>query len=156
MGISDEQLEAMRAEARASGGGGTFVILDEPGEFLAGTVTGLFEEVTSFGDVEEVGLTDVRTKYGTLDGERRLRLSRSVLKRELGSESESGPVKAGQSIYVEYHGEAMSKAGRQFHRYTVKRFDSVPEAAPSSSPLDTLEKAKAAISEQLGGEELPF
>jgi len=157
MGISDEQLEAMRAEARSSGGGGTFVILDEPGEFLAGTVTGLFDEVTSFGEVEEVGLVDVRTKFGALDGERRLRLSRSVLKRELGSESEDGPVKAGQSIYVEYHGEAMSKAGRQFHRYTVKRFDNVPEAAASSesNPLDTLAKAQENLA-QMDAEEMPF
>lgn len=157
MSISDEQLEAMRAEARASGGGGTFVILDEPGEFLAGTVTGIETEETSFGEVEEVVLVDVRTKYGTLDGERRLRLSRSVLKRELGSDAEAGPVKAGQSIYVEYHGEAMSKAGRQFHRYTVKRFDSVPDApASTSAPLDTLEKVKATLANDLGAEELPF
>lgn len=157
MPISDEQLEAMRAEARSSGGGGTFVILDEPGEFLAGTVTGIFDEVTSFGEVEEVGLVDVRTKFGTLDGERRLRLSRSVLKRELGTESEKGPVEVGQSIYVEYHGEAMSKAGRQFHRYTVKRFDAMPEGKPVAEaiPSDTLAQAKANLA-QMDAEEIPF
>jgi len=154
MGISDEQLAAMQAEARASSGGGTYVILDDEGDFVAGTVTGIFEEETSFGEVEEVGLTDIRTRYGALDGERRLRLSRSVLKRELGSECENGAVKAGQSVYVEYHGEATSKQGRQFHRYTVKRFDAILEAAsvPSPTPDDVKEKIKA----ELGGEEIPF
>lgn len=154
MAISDQQLAAMQAEARASSGGGTYVILDDEGDFVAGTVTGIFEEETSFGDVEEVGLVDIRTRYGALDGERRLRLSRSVLKRELGSECENGAVKAGQSIYVEYHGEATSKQGRQFHRYTVKRFDALPDSAPASapSPDDVKEKIKA----ELGGEEIPF
>ncbi len=154
MSISDEQLAAMQAEARAVSGGGTFVILDEPGEFVAGTVTGLHEEVTSFGEVEELSLVNIRTKYGAMDGERRLRLSRSVLKRELGSESENGPVKPGQSIYVEYHGEATSKQGRQFHRYSVKRFDAVPEGEASSAvSVDAVkEKVKAAFD----AEEIPF
>lgn len=67
MGISLEQLQAMQAEARASSGGGTYVILDDEGDFVAGTVTGIFIEETSFGEVEEVGLTDIRTKYGALN-----------------------------------------------------------------------------------------
>lgn len=154
MSISDAQLAAMQAEARASSGGGTYVILDDEGDFVAGTVTGIFEEETSFGDVEEVGLTDIRTRYGALDGERRLRLSRSVLKRELGSECENGAVKAGQSIYVEYHGEATSKQGRQFHRYTVKKFDAIPDAPASSAPSP--EAVKEKIKAELGGEEIPF
>ena len=154
MGISLEQLQAMQAEARASSGGGTYVILDDEGDFVAGTVTGIFIEETSFGEVEEVGLTDIRTKYGALDGERRLRLSRSVLKRELGSESESGPVKAGQAIYVEYHGEATSKQGRQFHRYTVKRFDAIPEGDAPAAP--TVDEVKERIKAELGGDEIPF
>lgn len=158
MGISLEQLQAMQAEARASSGGGTYVILDDEGDFVAGTVTGIFIEETSFGEVEEVGLTDIRTKYGALDGERRLRLSRSVLKRELGSESESGAVKEGQAVYVEYHGEATSKQGRQFHRYTVKRFDAVPEGTETSASASapTIEKMKEAVKAQFDGEEIPF
>lgn len=159
MSISDEQLAAMQTEARASSGGGTYVILDEVGDFAAGTVTGIFEEETSFGEVEEVGLVDIRTRYGSLDGERRLRLSRSVLKRELGSESENGAVSAGQSIYVEYHGEATSKQGRQFHRYTVKRFDALPSAPAGDAPASnapTPEAVKEIIKAELGGEEIPF
>lgn len=152
MSISDSQLAAMQAEARSNSGGGTFVILDEPGDFVAATVTGLHEEVTSFGEVEELSLDNIRTKYGPMDGERRFRLSRSVLKRELGSESENGPVKAGQSIYVEYHGEATSKQGRQFHRYSVKRFDSVPEGEPTSA----LDSVKDKIKAEFDGEDIPF
>ena len=155
MSISDGQLAAMQAEARASSGGGTYVILDDEGDFVAGTVTGIFTEETSFGEVEEVGLTDIRTKWGALDGERRLRLSRSVLKRELGSEAENGPVVSGQSIYVEYHGEATSKQGRQFHRYTVKRFDAIPEAVDPPAP--TLDSVKEKVKAMFGGsEDIPF
>lgn len=152
MSISDEQLAAMQAEARASGGGGTFVILDEPGDFVAARVTGLHEEVAVFGEVEELSLDNIRTKYGALEGERRFRLSRSVLKRELGSEAENGPVKAGQSIYVEYHGEATSKQGRQFHRYTVKRFDALPEAEAAPS----IESVKDKIKAEFDAEDIPF
>lgn len=155
MSISLEQLQAMQAEARAdSAGAGTYVILDEEGDFVAGTVTGIFTETASFGDVEEVGLTDARTKHGALDGERRLRLSRVVLARELGSEAENGPVKKGQAIYVEYHGEGVSKKGNTFHRYTVKRFDAVPEAAPAEGP--SIEKIKDDIRAQFDAEEIPF
>ena len=80
-----------------------------------------------------------------------------MLKRELGTESEKGPVEVGQSIYVEYHGEAMSKAGRQFHRYTVKRFDAMPEGKPVAEaiPSDTLAQAKANLA-QMDAEEIPF
>lgn len=152
MSISDEQLAAMQAEARASGGGGTFVILDEPGDFVAAKVTGLHHEVAVFGEVEELSLEDIRTRYGNLDGERRFRLSRSVLKRELGSEAEAGPVKPGQSIYVEYHGEATSKQGRQFHRYTVKRFDAIPEAAAAPD----VDSVKDKIKSEFDAEEIPF
>lgn len=157
MGISDEMLQAMQSEAKTSLGGGTYVILDEPGEFVAGVATGIFNEVTSFGEVEELGLKDIRTKYGTLDGERRLRLSRSVLQRELGSECENGPTKPGQMVYVEYHGEATSKQGRQFHRYSVKRWDDAPEAATptvadAKKVVDTLSQELGATTDQ----DIPF
>lgn len=151
MGISDAQLEAMRAQAKSSGGGGTYVILDEPGEFVAATVVGMEKEQTSFGEVEELVLTDVRTKYGNMDGERRFRLSRSVLQRELGSESEDGPVEAGKMIYVEYHGEATSKQGRQFHRYSVMRMDADTVNKPSVSDV---KKVTETLSKEFGGEEV--
>lgn len=151
MGISDEQLEALRSQAKSGGGGGTYVILDEPGEFAAGTVVGIEKEQTSFGEVEELVLTDVRTKYGNLDGERRLRLSRSVLQRELGSEAEDGPAKPGQVIYVEYHGEATSKQGRQFHRYSVMKMDPDAQAKAAQETL-----AKEFGGEEVKDEEIPF
>ena len=68
MGISDEMLEAMKAQAKSSGGGGTYVILDEPGEFAAGTVVGIEKEQTSFGEVEEC----VRVRF-TPDTEAKIR-----------------------------------------------------------------------------------
>lgn len=158
MGISDEMLESMKAQAKSGGGGGTYVILDEPGEFAAGTVIGIEKEQTSFGEVEELVLADVRTKYGNLDGERRLRLSRSVLQRELGSEAENGPAKPGQIVYVEYHGEATSKQGRQFHRYSVMKMDADAAAKPSVSDV---KKVTETLANEFGGEavkdeEIPF
>jgi len=93
MAISDAALAQMRAQAKAAGGGGVYVILEDEGEFVAGVVTGIETVETSFGEVEELILADVRTNGGSIDGERRLRLSRTVLKRELGSEAEKGPVK---------------------------------------------------------------
>lgn len=151
MGISDAMLQQMKSAAKSSGGGGTYVILDEVGEFAAGTVVGIVTEETSYGEVEELVLKDVRTKYGNVDGERRLRLSRSVLKRELGSEAEDGPAKPGQVIYVEYHGEATSKQGRQFHRYSVMKMDADAQA----------ETAKETLAKEFGGtevkdEDIPF
>ncbi len=153
MGISDAMLEQMKSAAKSSGGGGTYVILDEPGEFAAGTVVEIVTEETSYGEVEELVLKDVRTKYGNMDGERRLRLSRSVLKRELGSEAESGPAKAGQVIYVEYHGEATSKQGRQFHRYSVMKMDADAAKADADKATETLTKEFDATVEK---DDIPF
>ena len=100
-----------------------------------------------------MGLKDIRTKYGTLEGERRLRLSRSVLQRELGSESENGPTKEGQMVYVEYHGEATSKQGRQFHRYSVKRWDE----APTTPSVEDAKKVVDTLQQEFGAtEEPPF
>jgi hypothetical protein len=66
----------------------------------------------------------------------------------LGSEAENGPAKPGQVVYVEYHGEATSKQGRQFHRYSVMKMD--PDAV-----------AKETLAKEFGGEvvkdeEIPF
>lgn len=156
MGISEEQLEAMRAEARAdrAASAGDFIILDEPGEFFAGTVVRYEEAETSFGTVEEMIVEDVRTSTGPRDGECRFRLSRTVPRKELGSESDNGQVPAGSSVYVEYLGESTSKSGRSFHRYACKRFESVPEGKKADK--SAVDAAKEKIKEAFDSEEIPF
>jgi len=158
MAISDAALAQMRAQAKAAGGGGVYVILEDEGEFVAGVVTGIETVETSFGEVEELILADVRTNGGSIDGERRLRLSRTVLKRELGSEAEKGPVKVGETVFVEYHGTSMSKAGREFHRYSVMKWTEAPKGDPTvqmsgTEFQDALKKDLGAVVEE---DSLPF
>jgi len=156
MGISEDQLEAMRASAHAdrAANAGEFIILDAPGEFFAGTVVRYENVETSFGTVEEMIVEDVHTSLGERAGECRFRLSRTVPRKELGSESDAGQIPAGSSVYVEYLGESTSKSGRPFHRYACKRFEKVPDGnKPDKSAVDA---AKEKIKEAFDGEEIPF
>jgi len=153
--MSDKELAALRAEA-ASSGSGSFIRLDNKGEWASGTVVRREIDTAPFGEVEQLILIGVRTHEGDRDptAEISFRLSRSVLKREYGSDAEDGGAVAGMFIYCEAQGEAMSKNGKPYFKYDcIKKnkkdlAESVkahPDAvAPVQVPHD-IEAAKAAL-----------
>ena len=115
--MNEEQIQAMRSKARAAGGGGDFVRLDSPGEWVAGVVLAWQVVTTSFGEAEELVLSDPTVSGTKREGHLTFRLSRSVLKREFGSEADEPP-KPGDAIYCEYQGERTGKSGRAYHAYS--------------------------------------
>jgi hypothetical protein len=151
--ISDEIMAAMRAEAISSGGG-SFIRLDAKGEFVTGVVARLQTDEAPFGTVEELILTNVRTHDGPRnpDDEVSFRLSRSVLRSEFGTDADDGGAKPGMIIFCEAQGEAMSKAGKPYFRYSCmkKSPEAAAEAAKAAPPKATMEDAKAALAETFG------
>jgi len=49
------------------------------------------------------------------------RLSRQVLRRELGSDAEDGGAEPGMIVFIEANGERMSKAGKGYFSYSIKK-----------------------------------
>jgi len=162
--ISDAEVAALRSEARSSGGG-SFIRLDNKGEFVTGVVARLQTEEASFGTVEELILTDVRTHDGPRDPSEELsfRLSRSVLKSEFGTTADDGGAKVGMVIFCEAQGEATSKAGKPYFRYSCvkKSPEDLAEVAAAAPPdSGAAERAKAALAETFGAKtddsDIPF
>lgn len=132
--ISDDILAGLRAEAQSSGGG-NWVRLDEKGDWMIGVVKEVIEDEAPFGIVEALVLTGVRTHEGDRDPDQEIvfRLSRSVLRKELGSEAEDGGAKPGMIVFVEANGERASKNGKSYFSYGIKK----------SMPKDAEKTAKA-------------
>ena len=130
--ISDDILGALRAEAQSSGGG-NWIRLDEKGDWAIGVVKERFIDEAPFGEVEALILTQVRAYDGDRDPDQEItfRLSRSVLRRELGSEAEDGGAKPGMIVFIEATGERMSKAGKGYYNYSVRK--STPKDAAKSA-----------------------
>jgi hypothetical protein len=130
--ISDDILGALRAEAQ-SAGGGNWIRLDEKGDWAIGVVKERFIDEAPFGEVEALILTQVRAHDGDRDPDQEItfRLSRSVLRRELGSEADDGGAKPGMIVFIEANGERMSKAGKAYFAYSVKK--STPKDAQKSA-----------------------
>lgn len=161
--ISDDILAGLRAEAKAAGGGASFIRCDEEGDWCSGVVKESIIEEAPFGEVETLVLTNVRTHEGDRDpsAEVTFRLSRSVLRRELGSEAEDGGVSAGELIFVECNGQRTGKNGKAYYSYSVKRADAKGAAkAAKDNKGSALPKPKRSAAEVLkddfGGEEAPF
>ena len=132
--ISDDVLAGLRAEAQASGGG-NWIRLDEKGDWCIGVVKNVFVDEAPFGEVEALTLTNVRAHDGDRDPDQEIvfRLSRSVLRKELGTDAEDGGAKPGMIVFIEANGERMSKAGKSYFSYSVKK----------TSPADADKAAKA-------------
>jgi hypothetical protein len=130
-----DTIATLRAQARSTGG--SFIKLDEPGEWFAGTVAGFQTVTTDYGDAEELILTDVTINGDPADGERTFRLSRWVLRAELGKDAEKDAPDTGWSVYVVYRGQRTSKGGKAYHAYDIAK------KAPASE--DAVTAAKAAL-----------
>lgn len=109
----------LRSESRSSGGGG-YIRLDEPGEWFAGFVAGFQTVTTDYGPTEELILRSVTCNDEELAGDVTFRLSRSVLSRELGSDSEEPPSE-GWMVFVTYRGQRQGKSGRSYHAYDINK-----------------------------------
>lgn len=156
--ISDEMVAAMKSDAQGSGDG-TFITLDNKGEFVSGVVASIVEREAPFGTVQELMLTNVRTHDGARDPAKEFSfgLSRTVLQREFGSEAEDGGAKVGMLIFCEAQGESMTKAGKPYFRYSCAK-KSVADAtalAKAAPPVKvSAADAKAALEATFGAEEV--
>ena len=82
------------------------------------------------------------------DGTLTFRLSRKVLKDELGSDADEAPG-PGWSVYVVYRGARRSANGREYHNYDVAK--QAPELEAVAKVAKTKAKKAAA-----GDEDIPF
>jgi len=144
-----DAIAALRAQAKGSGG--DWIGLSEVGDWFAGTVADPAHQTitTDYGDTEEllvenVTINDVPQGDGTLT----FRLSRSVLKAELGSDADEAPG-PGWSVYVVYRGARRSANGREYHNYDVAK--QAPELEAVAKVAKTKAKKAAA-----GDEDIPF
>jgi len=144
-----DAIAALRAQAKGSGG--DWIGLSEVGDWFAGTVADPAHQTitTDYGDTEEllvenVTINDVPQGDGTLT----FRLSRKVLKDELGSDADEAPG-PGWSVYVVYRGARRSANGREYHNYDVAK--QAPELEAVAKVAKTKAKKAAA-----GDEDIPF
>lgn len=161
--ISDDILAGLRAEAQASGGAVSFVRLEEEGDWCSGVVKERITEEAPFGEVETLVLTNVRTHEGDRDpdAEVTFRLSRSVLRRELGAEAEDGGATPGMLIFVECNGQRTSKNGKAYFAYAIKKADAKAAAKAAKDnkgapPPKPKRSAAEVLKNDFGGEEAPF
>jgi len=144
-----DAIAALRAQARSTGG--DWIGLQEVGDWFAGTVADPSHQTvtTDFGDTEEllvenVTINDVPQGDGTLT----FRLSRSVLRAELGSDADQAPG-PGWSVYVVYRGPRRGQSGREYHNYDIAKKG--PELEAVAATAKAKSKAKKA-----GDDEIPF
>lgn len=143
-----DTIAALRAQAKGSGG--DWIGLTEVGDWFAGTVADPAHQTvtTDFGDTEEllvenVTINDVPQGDGTLT----FRLSRSVLKAELGSDADDPP-STGWSVYVIYRGPRRGQSGREYHNYDIAK------KGPELQAVAKVAKGKSKKAE--GEDEIPF
>jgi len=143
-----DTIAALRAQAKGSGG--DWIGLTEVGDWFAGTVADPAHQTvtTDFGDTEEllvenVTINDVPQGDGTLT----FRLSRSVLKAELGSAADDPP-STGWSVYVIYRGPRRGQSGREYHNYDIAK------KGPELQAVAKVAKGKSKKAE--GEDEIPF
>lgn len=144
-----DTIATLKAQAKSSGG--DWIGLQEVGDWFAGTVSDPSHQTieTEYGETEElrvesVTLNDVPQGDGVLT----FRLSRSVLRAELGSDADGAPG-PGSKVYVVYRGPRRGQSGREYHNYDIAKagadLEGVTKVAKS--------KAKKAAA---GDEDIPF
>ena len=145
-----DAIAALRAQAKSSGG--DWIGLSEVGDWFAGTVADPSHQTitTDYGDTEEllvenVTINDVHQGDGPLT----FRLSRKVLKDELGSDADDAPG-SGWSVYVVYRGARRSANGREYHNYDVAKKGPELEAVAATA------KAKAKPKKSDQDSDIPF
>ena len=145
-----DAIALLRAQAKSSGG--DWIGLQEVGDWFAGTVADPSHQTvtTDFGDTEEllvegVTINDVPQGDGTLT----FRLSRKVLKDELGSDADDAPG-PGWSVYVVYRGARRSANGREYHNYDVAK------KGPELEAVAAVAKSKAKPKAKADGDDIPF
>lgn len=139
-----DAIATLRAQAKSSGG--SWIGLQEVGDWFAGTVADPSHQTieTEYGETEElivesVTLNDVPQGEGALT----FRLSRSVLRAELGSDSDDAPG-AGTKVYVVYRGPRRGQSGREYHNYDIAKADADLEAVQATAKKKSTAKAAKA------------
>jgi hypothetical protein len=146
-----DAIAALRAEAKATGGG-DWIGLQDVGDWFAGTVADPSHHTveTPYGPTEELLVEDV-TINDVPQGDQVMtfRLSNYVVKVELGTEAEETP-EPGWSVYVVHRGmKTSAKSGREYKDFTIVK------KGPSIEGAVKVAKAKAAKASG-GDEDIPF
>jgi hypothetical protein len=141
-----DAIAALRAQARTTGG--SWIGLQEVGDWFAGTVTDPSHQVTvtEYGETEELMVSSVTLNDQPQEGTFTFRLSRSVLRAELGTEADDDVVGPGWSVYVVYRGQRRGKSGRDYHAYDIAK------KAPDLDAVAAVAKSKA----KADGDDIPF
>lgn len=146
-----DTIATLRAQAKSSGG--DWIGLQEVGDWFAATVADPSHQTvtTDFGDTEElvvenVTINDVPQGDGTMT----FRLSRSVLRAELGSDADKDVPGPGWSVYVVYRGQRRGASGREYHNYDVAK------QAPDLGDVAKATKVKPKKAAASGDPDIPF
>jgi len=146
-----DTIAALRAQAKSTGG--DWIGLQEVGDWFAGTVADPAHQMieTEYGDTEEllvenVTINDVPQGDGVLT----FRLSRSVLRAELGSNADDAPG-PGTKVYVVYRGPRRGQSGREYHNYDIAKAGADLAAAQATAKKKASPKAAKA-----DGDDIPF
>ena len=148
-----DTIAALKAQAKSTGG--DWIGLSEVGDWFAGTVADPAHQTvtTDFGDTEEllvenVTINDVPQGDGVLT----FRLSRSVLRAELGSDADDAPG-PGTKVYVVYRGPRRGQSGREYHNYDIAKAGADLAAAQATAKKKSAPKGGAKAG---GDEDIPF
>lgn len=141
-----DTIATLRAQAKSSGG--DWIGLSEVGDWFAGTVADPAHQTitTEYGDTEELLVENVTVNDAPQGGTLTFRLSRKVLRDELGSDADEAPG-PGWSVYVVYRGAKRSQNGREYHNYDIAK------KAPDLEAVAKTAKTKAAAKTD---DEIPF
>lgn len=136
-----DDIAMMRTEIKKTG---DWISLNDPGDWFAGIVIGRQTVPVSFEPftAEELIIGDVTINDSPCTDPMTFRLSRSVLKKELGSDADAPVVEEGWSIYVQYDG---IPAGKRWHKYSVVKKAPVDKKAAAK----TVEALKAAFNAEI-------
>ena len=147
-----DTIALLKQQAKSTGG--DWIGLSEVGDWFAGTVADPAHQTitTEYGETEEllvenVTINDVPQGDGVLT----FRLSRSVLRAELGSDADKAPG-PGTKVYVVYRGPRRGQSGREYHNYDIAKADADLEAVQATAKKKT-DKGGAKAG---GDEDIPF
>jgi hypothetical protein len=145
-----DAIAALRAQAQQNGG--DWIGLREPGDWFAGRIDNPAHQTvtTEYGETEELLVVNPTINGAAHEGTLTLRLSRSVLQKELGSEADKDVPGPGWSVFVTYKGTRRGQSGREYHAYDIAK------KAPDLEAVGAVAKGKTKAKAKADPDDIPF
>jgi len=165
----DSLYDNARAEARASGSSGDFLLYKaSPGQWFTGIFVAYEERTAPFGEVTMGRFVRVRTEAGDFPAEdtktwdiidhvAKLELLPDELRPE-GPESRNPRPEPGSVVFVEYQGKRTGKSGKAYNGYLIKVTPPTDEtrAIAKAAEESTGSAGGGGGASAIGSDEIPF